>query len=47
LDSHKDILKDCANFVRRVTEMYQKLPFFYFGHGAGAMFSLVLAKEKK
>jgi alpha-beta hydrolase superfamily lysophospholipase len=47
LDSWKDILKDCCNFVKKVTDLYPSLPYFYFGHGAGALMSITLAKEKK
>lgn len=47
LDDMKEILIDCANFVRKVLDLHPKLPFFYFGHGAGGLMSIALAKEKK
>lgn len=47
LDNMKEILIDCANFVRKVLDLHPKLPFFYFGHGAGGLISITLAKEKK
>lgn len=40
-------MKDCCNFVKKVSDLYPNLPFFYFGHGAGALMSITLAKEKK
>jgi|688.fasta_scaffold1093526_1 alpha-beta hydrolase superfamily lysophospholipase len=43
----KEILKDCGNFVKKTLEIHTKLPYFYFGHGAGALMCLALAKERK
>ena len=47
LDDMKEILKDCGNFVRKATELYPSLPFYYFGHGAGSLMAITLAKQRK
>lgn len=47
LDDMKEIMKDCTNFIRKTLDLYPKLPFFYFGHGAGSLISITLSKEKK
>ena len=47
LDSEKDIMNNCRNFISEVMKIYPGVPIFLLGQGMGGLITLTLVKENK
>lgn len=47
IDSYKEVMKDCENFITEVTKLYSNVPVYLLGTGSGGLVCLNISKMTK